>query len=128
LFSQEGCTFGYIDSAFLHCYCNHTTIFSNTFIVGDVVEENEFSESINVDDKYTQYVKDGGDILLSELLVDYDSYTDAVKELYQHKQPSMVGFFVKPGFFVVFILWFFYLTGLTYYGGRDKKRRYNMTK
>jgi hypothetical protein len=40
----------------------------------------------------------------------------------------MVGFFVKPGFFVIFIFWFFYLTGLTYYGGKDKKRRYNMAK
>jgi len=92
------------------------------------IEEEEYVDVYSSADKYTSYKKDGGDIVLSELLVDASSYYDTVKELYQHKRPSLLGMFLKPGFFVVFLFWFFYLTGITYYSGRDKKRRCNMTK
>ena len=51
-----------------------------------------------------------------------------MKELYQHKKPKVLGSLAKPGFFIVFLFWFCYLTSITYYSGRDKKRRYNMTK
>lgn len=35
---------------------------------------------------------------------------------------------IKPCLFVAIIFWGFYLSGLAYYSGRDKQRRYAMTK
>ena len=46
----------------------------------------------------------------------------------QHKQPSNIEFFMKPGLYVVLIFWFLYTTSLVFYSGKDRIKRYNMTK
>ena len=40
----------------------------------------------------------------------------------------MIDFLLKPGTYVVLIFWFMYISSLVYYSGRDRRRRYNMTK
>jgi hypothetical protein len=42
-----------MDETYLHCYCNHTSIFAPTYIEGVEVEDNTFEEAYNSDDIYT---------------------------------------------------------------------------
>jgi len=46
----------------------------------------------------------------------------------QHKRPTLGEFMQKPGIYLVFIFWFFYMTSMIYYVGRDKTRRQKMTR
>lgn len=61
-------------------------------------------------------------------MVPYNNYWSNLGKLMQHKRPTALDFILKPGLYIILVFWFFYLTGLVYYSGRDHQHRKNMTK
>jgi len=125
---ESGCERSHIDASHIFCNCNHTTMYGFQF--REYVEPTSSSSS-GSDGTSSESSEDTDDdeITLDELLKDsLPEYFKSISEIMQHKPPSAGSFLMKPGIYIVLIFWFFYITSIFYYNGRDKKRRYNMTK
>eukprot|EP00347_Sterkiella_histriomuscorum_P014233 403361664 len=123
---NDGCTFIGVDNTHIKCSCNHLTVVAPSFITPS--DSGTASEE-NIQNKYVQAGKnDEGKITKEDLQVPLDRYFKNLQELLQHKQPQPTDFLLNPGSYVPLIFWFMYISSLIYYTGRDRKRRYNMTK
>ncbi|CDW84379.1 neurohypophysial n-terminal domain containing protein [Stylonychia lemnae] len=123
--TSDGCELSGIDLTHIRCQCSHLTAFAPRF-------QTPKDESIGgpaLPDQYQSSLEEKNDKITKEdLMVPLDIYFKNLEELLQHKQPVPIEFIFKPGPYVVIIFWAMYITSLLYYAGRDKQRRYKMTK
>jgi len=73
--------------------------------------------------------EDSDKITLDDLHKDsLPEFFKSLSEIMQHKPPTLFQFLAKPGIYLVLVFWFFYVTSIFYYTGRDRVRRSEMTK
>jgi hypothetical protein len=114
-----------IDSTHIKCSCTHLSAFAIFFETPKLTVDAPLLENSTTNAGSTSKKT----LTLEDIIRwPLDKYFENLQELWQHNQPSFLGFVLKPGFIVLGLFWAMYLSSLVYYSGRDDIRRYNMTK
>jgi len=124
--NDTGCSFGALSTDHMKCVCSHLTSFGPQFITPAV----QSSSSQNNTEVYTPaQPENNGEPTLQDLVVfPLSKYFSNIPMLMRHKQPTVLSFLLKPGLYLVILFWFMYCTSMVYYSGKDRLRRYKMTK